>query len=99
MNVFDNNNQGCLITLVGGTIFLLLKTIILKCFWSWFITPIFPVLDITFFQSMGLIFVLDFLKFSKSKKKETPTWLFIIDVSVNLIILLSLGFIIYSFLC
>lgn len=99
MNVFSENNQGCIVTLIGGTIFLFLKTTILMLFWQWFLVPVFSITEITFFQSMGLIFVLDFLKFTKAKKKETPTWLYIIDVIVNLGILLGLGFIIHSFLC
>ena len=99
MSMFDKNNQGCLVTLIGGTIFLLLKTTILMLFWSWFISPVLQFSEITFFQSMGLIFVLDFFKFSKQKKNEVPAWLYIIDVVVNLSILLGLGFIIHTFLC
>ena len=99
MNMFDKNNQGCLATLIGGTIFLLLKTTIFMLFWSWFISPVLQFPEITFFQSMGMIFILDFFKFSKQKKNEVPVWLYIIDVVVNLSILLGLGFIIHTFLC
>jgi hypothetical protein len=97
--MFDKHNQGCLTTLIGGTIFLLLKTIIFKLFWSWFVMSIFPVPEITFIQSIGLMIFLDFLRFGKAKKDNQPEWLFIIDVVFNLVILLSLGFLIHLILC
>jgi hypothetical protein len=91
-----NNNQGCLWALIGGTIFLLLKSIILFLFWKWFISEPFGIIEINYLQSMGIWCVVDLLRFSKQKKESTPTWLFIIDVFANYIILLILGLIIHT---
>ena len=91
-----NNNQGCLWTLIGGTIFLLLKSIILFLFWKWFISEPFGIIEINYLQSMGIWCIVDLLRFSKQKKESTPTWLFIIDVFANYIILLILGLIIHT---
>jgi hypothetical protein len=97
MTIFKENNQGCLLTLIGGTLFLLLKTIILYFFWEWFIQPL-GMSEINLAQSLGLILVLDFLKFKKTKKDDVPTWVFILDVLVNLSILLGLGYLIHYIL-
>ena len=91
-----NNNQGCLWTLIGGTMFLLLKSIILFLFWKWFISEPFGIIEINYLQSMGIWCIVDLLRFSKQKKESTPTWLFIIDVFSNYIILLILGLIIHT---
>lgn len=99
MTVFDNKNQGCFWTLIGGTIFLLLKTTILMLFWTWFVSPVFGIQEITFLQSMGLMFIVDFFRFKKDKKEDTPIWLYVFDVTVNLLLLLSFGFILHLVLC
>lgn len=99
MTVFDKNNQGCLWTLIGGTIFLLLKTTILMLFWAWFVSPVFGIQEISFLQSMGLMFIVDFFRFKKEKKENTPVWLYVFDVTMNLLLLLSFGFILYLVLC
>ena len=39
--------------------------------------------------------IIDFLRFKKEKKESVPTWVFIIDVVMNLLILLTLGFLIH----
>lgn len=98
MTILGNNNQGCLWALIGGTIFLLLKTTILFLFWGWFIHPL-GAPEISYIQSLGLIVVLDFLRFRKTKKDEVPTWVYILDVMFNYLIMLGLGFLIYSILC
>ena len=91
-----DNNQGCLWTLIGGTMFLLLKSIILFLFWKWFISEPFGIIEINYLQSMGIWCIVDLFRFSKQKKESTPTWLFIIDVFANYIILLILGLIIHT---
>lgn len=91
-----NNNQGCLWTLIGGTIFLLLKSIILFQFWSWFISEPFGIKEISFLQSMGLWCVIDLIRFTKQKKDSIPNWLFIIEVLLNYLITFILGLIIHS---
>lgn len=99
MTVFDKNNQGCLWTLIGGTVFLLLKTTILMLFWAWFIIPVFGIQEISFLQSMGLMFFIDFIRFRKDKKENTSIWLYVLEVIVNLLLLLSFGFILHLVLC
>ena len=99
MNTIKNKNQGCLWTLVGGTIFLLLKTTIFMLFWNWFITNIFQVSYIDFFQSLGLMTFIDFLKFRKEMKEDIHAFVYILDVVLNLLIILFLGYLIHLVLC
>ena len=95
MNLLKDNNPGCFTALIGATIFLVFKSTILMLFWQWFITPVFGLIPICFLQSLGLMVIIDFLRFKKEKKESVPTWVFIIDVVMNLLILLTLGFLIH----
>lgn len=90
-----NNSQGCFWTLIGGTIFLLLKTTILFLFWKWFLSEPFGLVEISYLQSMGLWCIIDLLRFTKQKKDSVPSWLFIIDVFINYTVLFILGLIIH----
>lgn len=95
MNLLKDNNPGCFTALIGATIFLVFKSTVLMLFWQWFITPVFGLIPINFLQSLGLMVVIDFLRFKKEKKESIPAWVFIIDVVMNLLILLTLGFLIH----
>jgi hypothetical protein len=95
MNLLKDNNPGCFTALIGATIFLVFKSTILMLFWQWFITPVFGLIPISFLQSLGLMVIIDFLRFKKEKKESVPTWVFIIDVVMNLLILLTLVFLIH----
>lgn len=95
MNLLKDNNPGCFTALIGATIFLVFKSTILMLFWQWFITSVFGLIPISFLQSLGLMVIIDFLRFKKEKKESVPTWVFIIDVVMNLLILLTLGFLIH----
>ncbi len=68
-------------------------------FWNWFITNIFQVSYIDFFQSLGLMTFIDFLKFRKEMKEDIHAFVYILDVVLNLLIILFLGYLIHLVLC
>lgn len=78
MNKMENFGKLCFIALSLAVAYLLGGYVFMKL-WQWFVVSAFAVQPITLIQSIGLTFVLVFLRYKYEKKEKETTWDSIIE--------------------
>ncbi|MBT5935647.1 hypothetical protein [Sulfurimonas sp.] len=97
LDYLKNTFQGALLVLAimfAIPLMVFLRAYVLLKLWGWFIVPVFHVQDINFWQSLGILIVIAFLRYKYTSKEDADEGIMPNVYSVTV----SLGFLGFSWI-